>query len=206
VPARLLRIWTAVVFVLLWSYDVRADPALSKGFASDASGNVVHTASDTAFPPEFHGLRRTTTRAYDATGANASVDYEYTSPFTKITVFIYPRTEGAAEPASEYKSAFDAAIKPHSNAVVYDQKAGKIGGPPNQLCGFVGALSWTDEKGALGSWVILVPSDKWFFKVRTTYDFRKDVMQASFSVSRDLLRSLRQWECLVPDGLPPASP
>ena len=164
-------------------------PPATPGWQVESGGDALHVASGLRFPSEFKGLVRLDPHNYDPDGTNASIEYRRDDPLLVVTLYVYPREAGGIEPVDEFRGAVGAVLKLRSGAAVHIAKQGTIGKEPRRLDAFFAGLTWVESSGEVGSWLLLVSTERWFHKVRASCSAtsRERVVEA-FEVAVELLQ------------------
>lgn len=124
-------------------------PASIDGFES--------TSIPDARAESLKAYRNTRTAGYNAAPYN-----------TAVTVFVYDR-ESPANDTKELEAAIFEILSVHPGAKLAMSGKGKVpvAGAPAEALG--GLFTWSDSKNDYGSFLWIVPGDRQYLKIRTTY-------------------------------------
>lgn len=143
------------------------------GLYARADGTLVHEISGAEFPSRIGDLTRGEPRLHDPGGSSISLQYQRQMPPLTISVYVYPRTSGEDEPSDEFQQSLESAVQIHS-AEVQLAEPSSMGKAPRTLHGFLAGFTWVESARDFDSWLLLVPSPRWYYKVRTTCPTQSD--------------------------------
>jgi hypothetical protein len=136
---------------------------------------------------------RVSPTTYDSEGLNVSIGYNGPENRLALTLYIYPPSYGGdPNPEQHFRGAVGAAVQSHPGAQI--ERAVRMELPLGNTSspGFNAFLHWPEPSGETGSFVILIPQQNRFLKVRATFELDQDheaIKKAWEAVTR-LLRSL----------------
>jgi hypothetical protein len=132
------------------------------------SRDLIHERSGFHFTPTRNGCTRVAPHDFDDTGENAAIGYNCSHVW--LTFYVYPTSFGGTpEPMEHFKLVVSDALTARPGAEVERAVRREVPVGFRVLPGFVAYLTWRDEAGDVGSWVVLVPDGPRFVKVRTTF-------------------------------------
>jgi hypothetical protein len=157
------------------------------------SASLVHADSGLAFPPQWSGMIRGSPTTYDSEGLNVSIGYNGPENRLALTLYVYPPTYGGSpDPEQHFEGAVGAAVQSHPGAQV--ERAVRMELPLGNAsaAGFSAFLHWPDQFGEAGSFVILIPRQDRFLKVRATFalDQDREAIKKAWEAVSGFLRSL----------------
>ena len=138
-------------------------------------------------------MSRVDPTTYDEGGRNVAIGYNGSAPRLALTLYVYPPDYGGSpDPEQHFRGAVQAALQLNEEARV--EKAARMDLPLGEATvqGYNAFIHWPEPNGQVGSFLVLVPQEKRFFKVRVTFELSGEAgpMQHAWATLQEFLRSL----------------
>jgi hypothetical protein len=158
------------------------------------SESLIHVDSGLAFPPKWNGMLRVNPSTYDQQGLNVSIGYNAAENRLALTLYLYPSSYGGTpDPEEHFKGVLGAAVQSHPGAQV--EKAVRMELPLGSATstGFNAFLHWAEPSGEAGSFLILIPQQDRFLKLRASFELDQDpeAIKKVWERVTEFLRSLK---------------
>jgi len=184
-----LSLVIAATLFLSCAGEVGRQAANIPGWSSESGGTLIQEASQARFPPRYGELIRGHHQNYDSAGHNGSVSYDKSNPHLRVTIYVYPIRHGNYDPSEEFREAVEDAVQATGGTVDSYQPL-SIRRESQAVDGYLASLTWVRSGESIVSWVGLVPSNNWYYKVHATTSMENDGAAQSASAAVTILQDV----------------